>query len=206
MDKSKTVILLDNGHGINTPGKCSCDKRILEWSYVREIVKGIVKKLDEDGISYYLVHPEDKEFTSQSYDLKLRTDRANKKYAELKKEGKAALFVSVHLNAAGGTGWQKASGFCVYVSNSASANSKKFAKLIYDEAAKNDLKGNRATPKEKYHTADFWVLRKTNMPAVLTENLFMTNKAEVEYLLSEKGKQTIIDIHVNAIKNYINML
>lgn len=28
-------ILIDNGHGSNTPGKCSPDGRLREYSYVR---------------------------------------------------------------------------------------------------------------------------------------------------------------------------
>lgn len=34
----QTLICLDNGHGINTPGKCSPDKKLKEYSYAREIV------------------------------------------------------------------------------------------------------------------------------------------------------------------------
>ena len=30
-------ILIDNGHGSNTPGKCSPDGRLMEYSYTREI-------------------------------------------------------------------------------------------------------------------------------------------------------------------------
>ena len=41
------------------------------------------------------------------------------------------------------------------------------------------------------------------MPAVLTENLFMTNKNEVDFLLSEEGKKAIINLHVDGIVNYI---
>ena len=43
--------------------------------------------------------------------------------------------------------------------------------------------------------------RDTNCPAVLTENLFQDNKEDVEFLLS--NKQTIVNIHYNAIINYL---
>ena len=42
------------------------------------------------------------------------------------------------------------------------------------------------------------------MPAVLTENLFQDNKEDVEWLLTERGKQTIVDLHVEVIKQYLN--
>ena len=207
MEKSKVLVLLDNGHGINTPGKCSVDKSLAEWKYAREIVKGIIEQLQKEGYSCYNVHPEDEEFKSQSYDLKLRTDRANAKHAEMKKQGKTSLFVSVHVNAAGScAGWQNASGWTGWVAKSASSNSKKLAQILYAECEKRNLKGNRSVPKEKYWVADFWVVRKTNMPAVLTENLFMDNKEDVKFLLSEEGKKQIIGLHVQGIKKYIEQL
>jgi N-acetylmuramoyl-L-alanine amidase len=45
--------------------------------------------------------------------------------------------------------------------------------------------------------------RDTICPAVLTENLFQDNKEDVNFLLSEKGKQAIVDAHYNGIVKYI---
>ena len=211
MDKSKVMVLLDNGHGKNTPGKMSPKledgRQLFEWAYAREIVNGIAEKLKAEGIPYYLVHPEDKEIKSQSNDLILRTNRANAKHSELKKEGKTSLFISIHVNAAGDSSkWNTASGWTVYIAKSASSNSKKLAQILYGEAEKRNLKGNRSIGPEKYLVNDFWVVRRTAMPAVLTENLFMDNKKDVEYLLSEEGKRNIIDLHVEGIKKYIENL
>lgn len=211
MDRSKIVVLLDNGHGKNTPGKRSPKlengKQLFEWAYVREIVDGIAKRLQEEGIGYYIVHPESNEIDSQSKDLIIRTTRANIYNNKAKKDGKTTIFISVHVNASGiSSGWNKASGWTVYIANQCSDNSLKLAQLLYSEAEKRGLKGNRSVPKERAWRNDFWVLRKTNMPAVLTENLFMDNKEEVEYLLSEEGKKSIIDLHVEGIKQYIDSL
>ena len=211
MDRSKVTVLLDNGHGVNTPGKMSPKlddgRQLFEWAYAREIVNGIAEKLKAEGIPYYLVHPEDEEIKSQSNDLILRTNRANAKHAELKKEGKTSLFISIHVNAAGNSSkWNTASGWTVYIAKSASINSKKLAQILYGEAEKRNLKGNRSIGPEKYLVNDFWVVRKTVMPAVLTENLFMDNKNDVEFLLSDEGKRTIIDLHVEGIKKYIESL
>ena len=43
-----------------------------------------------------------------------------------------------------------------------------------------------------------------NCPAVLTENLFQDNREDVAILQSEEGRQRIVELHVEAIKNYIN--
>lgn len=50
---------------------------------------------------------------------------------------------------------------------------------------------------------DFWMLRRSACPAVLTENLFMDNREDVKFLLSARGKQAIIDLHVNGIVYYL---
>ena len=52
---------------------------------------------------------------------------------------------------------------------------------------------------------NFFVLRKTVMPAVLTENFFMTNREEVDILLSEDGRDKIALGHMNAIKRIENI-
>ena len=54
------------------------------------------------------------------------------------------------------------------------------------------------------YEANFYIIRKTLCPAVLTESLFQDNRADVEFLLSEAGKSAIVNLHVNGIINYLN--
>ena len=118
-------ILVDNGHGFNTPGKCSPDKRLLEWAYTREIAIRIVDRLKELGYDAERVVTEDDDIS-----LKERCRRINAWCSKL--GAKNCLSVSVHCNAAGGDGqWHTARGWQVYVSNNASSNSKKLAQLLY---------------------------------------------------------------------------
>lgn len=196
--KSDYIICLDNGHASTTLGKCSPDKKLKEYAYTREIVKLLALKLKGNGYNVYVVTPE----VDIDVNLKERCKRINKIY---KDNNKKAIAISVHNNAAGGDGkWHSASGWQVFVSLNASNNSKKLAKYLYLEAEKLGLKGNRSVPKEKYWTQNLAMCRDTNCPAVLTENLFQDNKDDVEFLLSDKGKQTIVDIHYNGIINYLN--
>lgn len=193
-------ILIDNGHGFNTPGKCSPDKRLLEWAYTREIAIRIVDRLKELGYDAERVVTEDDDIS-----LKERCRRINAWCSKL--GAKNCLSVSVHCNAAGGDGqWHNARGWQVYVSNNASSNSKKLAQLLYAQAEKYGLKGNRSVPKEKYWVANLAMCRDTNCPAVLTENMFQDNKEDVDFLLSEEGKQMITYIHVNGIIDYVKSL
>ena len=191
-------VILDNGHGADTPGKCSPDKRLYEWSWNRDIVRRISAKLDELNIPNEILVTED-------FDVSLseRVKRANKMSLIAKKQGLEPILISIHINASGNGGWNSANGWSVWVSNNASIKSRKFAQILYAEAEELGLKGNRSTPKERYWTANFYILKNTNCPAVLTENMFQDNKDDVELLLSEEGKNKITELHIEAIKKII---
>ena len=194
------LCILDAGHG-DPPlsgGKCSPDKRLLEYYWARDMVQRIAKKLQAVGVPVHILVPEKTDIK-----LNVRTRRVN---AMCKQHGaKKCLLVSVHNNAAGGDGkWHDATGWSGFVAPKCSANSKRLAQLLYAEAAKAGLKGNRCVPACKYWVGNFAIVRDTNCPAVLTENLFMDNRQECDYLLSEQGKETLAQLHVNAIVNYIN--
>ncbi len=47
---------------------------------------------------------------------------------------------------------------------------------------------------------DFYVLRKTDCPAVLVENLFFDDPTEAMFLLSNEGQQFIADMMFKAIQ------
>lgn len=195
----KLCILLDNGHGCNTFGKCSPDKCILEYKWCREIVNRIYNELKKLNIPVINVTPELSDIC-----LNERVRRINKHYTTIKKNGGSALLISIHINAAGSDNkWHDASGWTVWVSKNASKNSKRFAQIIYTESEKENLKGNRWVPDCKYWEANYKILHDSNCPAVLTENMFQDNKGDVEFLLSEEGKQKIVNIHINAILKYI---
>ena len=42
-------------------------------------------------------------------------------------------------------------------------------------------------------------------PAVLTENFFMDNHSDLEYLQSRAGKQAVVDTHVEGIIDYLTI-
>jgi N-acetylmuramoyl-L-alanine amidase len=193
------LVILDNGHGENTKGKCSPDKRLLEWDWTREISSRLHNLLVMNGIDTILLVPEDKDIL-----LSERVKREKKITREAKKAGKETCLISIHVNAAGGDGkWKTAKGWTCWIAQEASEKSKKLAQILYAEAEASNLQGNRYVPSTKYWTANYTICTDTSCPAVLTENLFQDNKEDVDFLLSEEGKQIIIDLHYNAIKKYI---
>ena len=192
------IIILDPGHGINTPGKRSPDGSLLEYKYCREIQNLVCDKLESLG--YTVVNTV---LTDEDMSLSKRCKIANN-FCDIY-GNKNCLLVSIHCNAAGfGNKWMNASGWSVYISNNASNNSKKLAECLFNSAQKLGLKTRQPEPSQKYWTQNLAMCRDTKCPAVLTENLFQDNKKDVEFLLSEKGKETIVNLHVEGIINYIN--
>lgn len=191
------IILIDNGHGENTPGKCSPDKRLREYAYTREIARRVVKCLQCKGYDARRIVEEETDVP-----LSVRCKRVND---ICKQEGaKNVLLISIHNNAAGADGkWHSASGFSAHVGLNASGESKMLAQYLWNEAIAQGLKGNRSVPAAPYIAQNLAICRDTMCPAVLTENLFQDSKEDVELLLSEEGKEKVTATHVNAIVEFI---
>lgn len=201
IDITKIGIILDNGHGTRnfTQGKCAPDKSIYEGEWVRDAVKRIASDLKVLGFDVRVLVPE-----ITDVPLSTRVSRANKIAKD--NPSKRWYFISVHINASGmGDRWLDANGWSVYVSRRASQDSKSFAAALYDMADEFGLRGNRSVPKGRYWEADYKVLKETSMPAILTENMFMDNKQDCKFLLSEHGKATIADVHVFGICKYFGL-
>lgn len=197
------TLLLDNGHGDPplTGGKCSPDKTILEYYWARDMVQRIARKARAAGIPVEIIVPEKIDIP-----LKTRTNRVNA-ICHAKGGSKNCVLISVHINAAGGDGkWHDARGWCGFIAPNASANSKRLARILWEHADRAGLRGNRCVPAERYWVKSLAMCRDTNCPAVLTENLFMDNRADAEYLKSEAGKEAIADLHIAAIKEYIKTM
>lgn len=190
-------ILVDNGHGYNTPGKCSPDGRLREYKYTREIAPVVVERLRAAGFDAELVTPE-------TFDVALgtRTRRIN---AIARTVGTAnVLVVSIHCNAAGSKGqWMQARGWSAHVSLNASTKSKRLAACLAKAAEAEGIKVRRPLPTQDYWPQNLAICRDTICPAVLTENLFQDNREDVDFLLSDKGREAIVSLHVKGIINYI---
>lgn len=191
-------VLIDNGHGENTPGKCSPDGRLREWSYTREIADMVIIGLRKLGIDSERIVKEDTDVP-----LSERCRRANAIYRET---GKKAILVSIHCNAAGsGAAWMNAKGWSVFVSNNASVNSKRLADCLAKAAGEKGVNIRKPMPGQLYWQQNLAMCRDTNCPAVLTENFFQDNKEDVEYLLSREGKDAVVQIHVEGIVKYLGL-
>tara|TARA_R110000772_G_scaffold5341_4_gene19179 strand:+ start:3363 stop:4133 length:771 start_codon:yes stop_codon:yes gene_type:complete len=203
--RSNYIWILDSGHGgmidgtYQTEGKRSPKwedgTQLFEGVSNREMIGRITKKLEQLNISYInLVH------TEQDTPLRIRTDLANLLYKEeMKRSKKKMIYISVHSDA-----WKttKARGWSVFTSPGQTLSDKvaqhfalKFKQIFRKERLRKDDRDG-----DLDFEARFWVLRKTMMPAILTENFFMTNPHECkDILMNNEGRRLIAKIHYESI-------
>ena len=189
--QQRIMPLLDNGHGKNTRGKRSPvwgdGTQLFEWEFNRDIVRRIAAKLKADGVKFEILVPEETDVSLQE-----RCRRANQ-YQQM--YNNCVLF-SIHGNAGGGTGWE------CYTSKG-TTKADEIATLLYEEAEKEfagwkirkDFADGDADKE-----ANFYILRHTVCPAVLTEKFFFDNEKDCKLMLSEAGRERIAKIHINVIK------
>ena len=194
------LILLDPAHGHNTPGKRSPDGKLLEYAYTRELARQIVKILQSRDYDAELLVPEDDDIP-----LSERVRRTNAHFQALGKSN--VILISLHINAAGdGTKWMNATGWSCYTCKG-QTESDLLADCLYkaaEQILKNQvIRTDYARDGDPDWEENFYILRKTPCVAVLSENYFMDNKSDLEYLQNQTGKQAIIDTHVEGIEEWI---
>lgn len=188
-------ILLDNGHGENTPGKRSPlwpdGSRLFEWQYTREIAMMVEHTLRKEGVDVERIVRED-------LDVPLH-ERCRRVNEICKKVGpQNCLLVSIHCNACNG----KARGWEVH-SYLGKSKSDEYAAVFWNTA--KELLGDITKMRGDWSDGDpdwdsnFAILRDTKCPALLTENLFMDNEEDCRFLLSPEGKLAIATIHAASI-------
>ena len=192
-------ILLDNGHGQETAGKRSPDGSFREYAWAREIARRIETELRNRGFDVQRIVTEENDVP-----LSERSRRVNEICGRYGKEN--VILVSVHVNAAKDGQWANARGWSAYTSNG-ETKSDKLANCLYFAAAEALPLGTKFRKDFSDGDADweenFWILRKTSCPAVLTENLFMDNREDLAVLNSDEGKAAIVQLHVEGIIMYL---
>ena len=193
-------ILLDNGHGIDTPGKRSPDGHFREYAYNRYLAFLIRERLLALDLDAQLVVPEREDIS-----LKERCRRVNAICRQLGND--QVILLSIHVNAAGnGQNWLDARGWSCFTTRG-KTKADALATCLY-EAAKNHLPGMKIrtdfTDGDPDIEKDFYIIRHTSCPAVLTENLFMDNRQDVAFLESEEGSRAIVNLHIDGILQHLS--
>lgn len=182
-------VLLDNGHGYDTMGKCSpqhFNKRVYEWYYNRKIVEILSCELFNRNINNKIITPEVEDIS-----LTERVKRINDYCRNYN-----CILISIHLNASKkdncGTGFEV---FSTTLNNNSDKLANMFVKSFSEILPNQRNRGHKE--------CDYYILNNSNCTCVLTENFFMNNKSDVDFLLSYKGFKSIIDYHIRAIQYFI---
>lgn len=215
------IAILGTAHGINVGGKCSPDRVFREYRYSREIIRQLKAELEAEGVTVIVDIDADEVPANQSAELARRCSIVNdicKRYGAAN-----CIYVSIHVNAAGKEGkWMNCGGWCAYTSKG-STKADFLATKLYEAAGEELADYAKAMEAGKvtgaygaaqrplrtdYSDGDadlegnFYVLAHTCCPAVLTENLFQDNRADVAFLESEAGRKAIVGLHKKGIVSY----
>lgn len=192
------IVLIDNGHGNNTKGKCSPDGNFKEYKFNRIIADMLHKELSYNNIESFIIVPEEIDIP-----LKERCNRVNSFVKSHPNDN--VILISIHANAFG-YDWNNVSGFEIYTSKG-ETKADKLADCIFN-AVKSEFPDIKLRTDYSDGDSDkeeaFYILKHTVCPAVLTENFFYTNHSDLALLTSEEGLSRITKYHVNGIIDYKN--
>lgn len=193
------LILIDPGHGIDTPGKRSPDGKFLEYLWNRQIADLLLDRFMIMGIDASLVVTETNDIS-----LATRVQRVNRVCGKVGASN--VILLSIHSNAAGdGSKWMSAQGWSCYTSKG-ETNSDILAECLYDafemEFAEKKIRKDMSDGDRDWEE-NFYVLQKSKCPAVLLENFFYDNQEECAWLLREESKKRIANAAVKGIIKYI---
>ncbi|MGB3566300.1 MAG: N-acetylmuramoyl-L-alanine amidase, partial [Priestia megaterium] len=178
-------IYLDAGHG-------GADAGAVGANGLYE--KNLVLKIQQYLISY---------LNSTYSDFTIKTTRTTDVFLSLSQRASQAnswgadAFMSIHVNAGGGTGYED------YVYRSASNASKTFQSIVHGQVQPTLLAYNH--PNRGRKSANYAVLRLTNMPAVLTEIAFIDNRTDAALLQNEAFLKSMGESYAKGIAVYLNL-
>lgn len=189
---SNYLIALDDGHGMETPGKrtpiiTEIGRAIQENEFNRAVVKFMDEQLQFIGFRTILVAPTDVDTS-----LVARTNLANSKGAH--------VYCSIHFDAMGNT-WGTAEGHSIFVyPGNLNKQSGKLAECIAEYLKQGTNQQWRGIKEANLH-----VLRETKMPAILSENGFMDNKREARLMINTDFQKEVAKEHVQGICKYFGV-
>ena len=168
------VIILDAGHGGWDPGKTGNsgkDEKMINLA----VMEKLQQFLEQGGATVFITRG-----TDEALGSKKCADMAERK--KIANESSGDILVSIHQNAFPSTGVKGAQVFY----HKTSEDGKNLAELIQERLKTNVDGENKRLAKQN---SDYYILRTTEIPAVIVECGFLSNPTE-EQLLNEEAYQT----------------
>ena len=178
-----TKIFIDPGHGGSDSG--AVGNGLQEKNVTLQIATRVRDMLvnEYEGVSVRMSRTGD-----QTVSLKQRTDNAN--------GWGANFYLSIHINAGGGTGYED----YIYSGLSDSSTTAKLRNTIHEEVVKLIGLHNRGKKKANFH-----VLRETKMHAILTENGFIDHANDANLMKSATWLNSAARGHVNGLAKALGL-
>ena len=209
-DSDKKIIVVDPGHAHGNDEGVKITTGGVDYSETdldMEVAEKLETELQKRGYSVIMTRTENQKFTSVNESLAHRADVAN--------DSNAAFYISIHHNTVSGV--PEARGVETYYSVAARdesygggldsarlEKSKQMAKLINDNIVKKLNANNRGAKSDKQTAAgSLFVLRNTNMPAVLVETGFLSNEEEAERCADSESQQLVAEAIAEVIAQNI---
>ena len=183
----KKTVCLDPGHGPDTTNG-SPDGTYKEREFAWDLYERIVPLLEAQGVNVICTRTED---TKPSL-----TERAT-----VANNAKADCFISLHTNASG-SGWGSPSGLELYTSSGPeTAQRNVLAAQLLNAFHAAGVSLWASTVKHEAYT----VLTKTNMPAVLIEYGFHTNKSDVALLKDSVYRDQLAEATARGVCKWLGI-
>lgn len=174
-------IVIDPGHGGDDPGAMGFGLQ------EKNLTLDIAVKLREKLANYADVKLTRTGDTSVS--LSERAAQANRMGAD--------FFISLHVNAGGGTGFES------YIYTNAGAETQRIGQTVHNEVA--GFYAANGFPDRGLKKAGYTVLKKTLMPALLLENLFLDRQSDSGKLKDPVFRQNIAAAIANGVIKALNL-
>lgn len=167
------VIILDAGHGGWDPGKAGVAGD--DEKNINLVIMGKLQQyLEQGGAIVYITRA-----TDEALGSKKRGDMAERK--KIANESSGDILVSIHQNAFPSTGVKGAQVFY----HKSSEQGKRLAESVQDELKLKVDSENKRLAKQN---SDYYILRTTEIPAIIVECGFLSNPTE-ETLLNDEAYQ-----------------
>ncbi len=179
-------IMWDKGHGGIDPGAVANGLKEADLTNIIVDHAMVYMTLNYTGFSQRATRA-----IGQTLDLMRRDDEADAWGAD--------VFVSVHINAGRGTGFES----FIY-NGGASSSTIALQNMVHGEVLAAMRRFGEITDRGKKR-ANFAVLRETNMDAVLTENLFIDTTADANKLKNNAFLKAVGEAHARGVAKFLGL-
>lgn len=179
LQNGRNVVIIDPGHGGSDPGAVGIGN-IQEADVVLDISQQVASILEQQGVQIIMTRTSD-------VDVELEPRVA------MAERANASLFVSIHANAID-MSRPEVNGTSVYYFSSGEGLAQTVQNVIVQDLGMQD---------RGIHSARFYVLRKTSMPAILVETAFVTGAEDARKLADSSWRSQMASAIAKGVLQYL---